>query len=211
MGRPLVVHVWERVRSARLIDRVVVATDDDRIDAAVSAAGGEVVRTDATLRSGSDRCAQALDRLGIVDGVVINVQGDVPLVSPDDLDRLVGAFSDPTVQVATGSRPLPDADRLDRARVKVVTALDGRALYFSRAPIPSVGAARLHVGLYAFRAAALRAFAALPQTPLELAEDLEQLRMLEHGWSIHVLGLAAECPSVDTPEDLERLRATLAA
>ena len=207
----MVVHVWDRVRSARRIDRVVVATDDLRIEAAVLAVGGEVVRTDPGLRSGSDRCAQALDRLGVHDGVVVNVQGDVPLVAPGDLDRLVDAFDDDNVQVATGSRPLAPSDRDDRARVKVVTALDGQALYFSRSPIPSAGPARLHVGLYAFRVAALRAFAALPQTPLELAEDLEQLRMLEHGWPIHVLGLATECPSVDTPEDLERLRATLAA
>ena len=193
------------------MQRVVVATDDDRIQAAVEGAGGEVVRTSPALASGSDRCAAAVAALGLESAVVLNVQGDVPLVEPADLDRLVAAFDQPGVTVATGSRPLEPAHRGNPARVKVVTTLDGRALYFSRAAVPHGGPWQLHVGLYAFRASALRAFAALPRSPLERSEDLEQLRLLEHGVSIHVVPLSAACPSIDTPDDLDRLRATLAA
>ena len=140
----------------------------------------------------------------------MNVQGDQPLVRPRDLDALVQAARDGRADVTTGWRPLTDpSDARDPARVKVVCAADGRALYFSRQAIPAAGPWRLHVGVYAYRGDALTRFSALPRTPLERAEDLEQLRLLEHGLSIMTVPMGADCPSVDTPHDLERIRASL--
>lgn len=209
-GRPMVVRVWERVRRAQ-VDRVVVATDDARIGEAARAVGAEVVMT-GECASGTDRVAAAAAQLraaGVEARVVVNVQGDEPLLDPQAVDRVVAGLGQ-GASISTGATPL-DADVENPARVKVVADDAGCALYFSRLPIPHGGPWRLHVGLYAFTAPALRRVAALPAHPLEAAERLEQLRWLAAGERIAVVDVPAPHPSVDTPEDLARVRALWAA
>jgi 3-deoxy-manno-octulosonate cytidylyltransferase (CMP-KDO synthetase) len=227
-GKTLIERVYERARRARTVDHVLVATDDERIAAAVRGFGGEAVMTSPAHATGSDRLAEAAR--GIEAEIVVNVQGDEPLLDPRSIDAAVEALRrDPTAHVATVSAPLRSAEEmLQRSVVKVVTDGEGRALYFSRSPIPCVrdtggegeraaatqaiarGLARRHVGLYAFRREALVRFAALPRSALEEAEGLEQLRALEHGMRVTVVPLELEDGiSVDTPEDLERARALL--
>ena len=203
-GQPMVVRVWERVMRTPGVDRVMVATDDDRIAAAVLAVGGEVART-GVCASGTDRVAAAVAALDIAADVVVNVQGDEPLVDHEAIAAVVAGVDD-RHPIATGAAPL-DGNPADPARVKVVCDHEGSALYFSRQPIPTGGPWRLHVGLYAFTPAALRAVAALPPSGLERSESLEQLRWLEAGWRVRVVPVPAPFPSVDTPADLERVRA----
>lgn len=205
-GRPMVAWVVQRCRAARRIDAVIVATDDPRIAAAAREAGAEVVMTSSAHATGSDRVAEAARLLGLpADARLVNVQGDEPLVEPQTIDRLAAALDDPAVQIATAAAPLV-GDPADPARVKVVCDARGRALYFSRAPIPHGGPWRVHLGLYAFRGDALQRYTSLPRTPLEQAERLEQLRLLEHGVPLHVVAVDRHHPSVDTPEDLDRVR-----
>jgi 3-deoxy-manno-octulosonate cytidylyltransferase (CMP-KDO synthetase) len=225
-GRPMVRHVYERARSARRIERVVVATDDERVAAAVRGFGGEVILTSTGHVSGTDRVAEAAR--GLAAEIVVNVQGDEPMLDPAAVDAAVDALlADPTLDIATLSVPLASVDEmLEASVVKVVADARGRALYFSRSPIPFVrrgasaresaaaavaeGLARKHVGLYAFRRAALERFVALPPSRLEQAESLEQLRALENGLEIGVVEVAdAGGVAVDTPEDLEKVRALL--
>ncbi|MDP2304568.1 MAG: 3-deoxy-manno-octulosonate cytidylyltransferase [Pseudomonadota bacterium] len=203
-GTPMVVRVWNRVRRAEGIDRVLVATDDARIAEIVRAHGGEAVMTGPCV-SGTDRVAEAARNRGA--RVVVNVQGDEPFVDPTDITRVGAAVSDGT-PIATAAAPLTEGVE-DPARVKVVCDEAGRALYFSRHPIPHGGPWRLHVGIYAFTAAALEAVAGLPPSPLERAERLEQLRWLEAGYRIRVVPVPEGPLSVDTPEDLIRARARL--
>ena len=202
-------HVLDRVRLAARVDRVLVATDDERIADAARSAGGEVVMTSPLHRSGTDRVEEAVRALPADIDRIINVQGDEPLVDPEAIDAVIGALDEPGADVATAMAPLAATEAHEPARVKVVTDNAGRALYFSRAPIPHGGPWWLHVGLYAFRRDALRRFALTPPTPLEAIERLEQLRLLETGVPIRVVPVARPSPSVDTPEDLAALRALL--
>jgi 3-deoxy-manno-octulosonate cytidylyltransferase (CMP-KDO synthetase) len=215
-GRPLVAHVVERARQARGVDVVAVATDDERIARAARAAGAVAVLT-GDAPTGTDRVAQAARTLSPAPDVVVNLQGDEPLIEPEAIETLVLAMSDPRVKMATLARPL-EAGELERPHVvKVVTDIVGDALYFSRAPIPHRRAggqsplARAHVGIYGFTAAFLYEFAALPPGRLEGEEALEQLRALEHGHRIRVADTRYRGFGIDTPEDLERARALLAA
>ena len=229
-GKPMIQHVHERVRRARRPDRVLVATDDERIASVVRGFGGEVVMTSRDHATGTDRLAEAAR--GTDAEIVINVQGDEPLVDPEGIDAAVdGLAKDPALDIATLSLPLRDVrEMLSPSVVKVVCDARGDALYFSRSPIPAVrhgsstdpreaaeaavarGLARKHVGLYVYRRASLLRFAALPPSPLEVAEGLEQLRALEHGMRIRVVQReGAAGPAVDTLEDLERVRALIAA
>ena len=209
-GRPLIRHVVERALAAPGVARVVVATDDARIEAAVRGFGGEVVRTRPDHVSGSDRCAEAAERL--TEPVVVNVQGDEPLFEPKDLAAVAEAAARPENDLATLAHPLADAAAAaSPAVVKVVTAADGRALYFSRAPIPfdraagtAARTARAHVGIYAFRRERLLAYARLPAGTLAAVESLEQLRALEAGWRIAVLPASRPAFGIDTPEDYRR-------
>lgn len=206
-GKPMVQHVVERVRRVPEIERVVVLTDDERIFDAVTAFGGEVEMTPVDCASGTDRIAYAATRWQA--RAVINVQGDEPLIDPGAVSLLARHLADhPDEQMATLATPLPK-DRLDDPNaVKVVTTLDGRALYFSRSGIPyprKDGHARplLHVGIYGYRRDVLLRLAGLDPTPLEQTESLEQLRALEHGIPIRVLRLAdVRGRGVDTAEDL---------
>lgn len=224
----MIQHVHERVRRARRPDRVLVATDDERIAAVVRGFGGEAVMTSREHATGTDRLAEVAR--GTDAELVVNVQGDEPLLDPEGIDRAIAVMEeDPTLPMATLSLPLRDAEEmLSPAVVKVVTDAKGDALYFSRSPIPHLraagadvraaaeevvgrGLARKHVGLYVYRRDALVRFASLPPSPLEEAEGLEQLRALHHGMRIRVVSMSGEGGvSVDTPQDLERVRALLA-
>jgi 3-deoxy-manno-octulosonate cytidylyltransferase (CMP-KDO synthetase) len=214
-GKALVLRVLERARAARRIARLLVATDDERIAAAVEAFGGEVVMTSEAHASGTDRLAEVARALPA--DVFVNIQGDEPLLDPQDIDRLVECLdADPSSDMATLSDPLLDArEARDPNVVKVVCDASGRALYFSRSPIPYVlarqdgggGAGRpspwlRHVGLYAYRRGFLLEFASWSPGALETLEGLEQLRTLERGRTIRVLRARGRYHGVDTPEDV---------
>jgi 3-deoxy-manno-octulosonate cytidylyltransferase (CMP-KDO synthetase) len=214
-GRPMVLHVVDACRRSRVFAEVVVATDDVRIAEVVASAGARAELTRPDHASGTDRVAEVAGRLS-VDGrsVVVNVQGDEPLVEPGALATLVTAFDDPAVEMATLVRPLAEEERALPQVVKAV--LDGRgdALYFSRADVPFArdgGPVQrwAHLGLYGYRKETLARLARLPPTPLERAESLEQLRALEHGIRIRCLRTEARSLGVDTPEDLARAEALL--
>lgn len=214
-GSPIVAHVVARAREARGVDVVAVATDDDRIARAAESAGAAAIMTGAAA-TGTDRVAEAARKLAPAADVVVNLQGDEPLIEPEAIETLVGAMAG-GVEMGTLARPLEPGE-LDRSQVvKVVTDLSGNALYFSRAPIPHRRAggasplARAHVGIYAFTAAFLQTFARLPPGRLEREESLEQLRALEHGHRIRVADTTYRGFGIDTPEDLERARGLLAA
>lgn len=201
----MVVHVLEAVRGARRVDRVIVATDDERIAERVRDAGGEAVLTSPHAASGTDRVAEVARRFPA--DVVVNVQGDEPLMPPENVDRAVATLlSEPGRGLATLACPVAAEAAPDPNVVKVAVARDGRALYFSRSPIPyfrqGAPAYRKHLGIYAYRGDALAAVAALPPSPLERAESLEQLRWLEAGHTIWVGEAAGDSIGVDTPEDL---------
>jgi 3-deoxy-manno-octulosonate cytidylyltransferase (CMP-KDO synthetase) len=227
-GKTMIQRVHERARAAATVDRVVVATDDQRIADVVRSFGGEAVMTSPLHATGTDRLAEAVR--GLEAEVVVNVQGDEPMLDPAGIDAVARALlHDPSLPIATLSLPLRRAEEmLLPSVVKVVCDARGDALYFSRSPIPHVrlGAssdphaaaeasvarclARKHVGLYAYRREALLRFASLPPSPLEEAEGLEQLRALHHGMRIRVVPVDGEgSVAVDTPEDLERVRALL--
>ena len=206
-GRPMVLHVLAAARTARRLDRVVVATDDPRIADVVRGDGGEAVLTSADAASGTDRLAEAAR--GIPADVYVNVQGDEPLMAPENIDVAVETLlAGPGREVATVALAAGDEVADDPDVVKVVTAADGRALYFSRAPIPfprtGKPAYRKHLGLYAYRAETLQKLAALPPSRLERIESLEQLRWLEAGWTIWVGEAAFDSIGVDRPEDLAK-------
>ena len=209
----MIEHVYRRAAEADLVDAVVVATDDRRILDAVEAFGGIARMTSGAHRTGTDRAAEIAADLPAE--IIVNVQGDEPLIDPAMISSVVTPFrEDASVQMTTARRALSDPeDLLNPHVVKVVADGRGDALYFSRSPIPNgAGAAPLgagafvHVGLYAFRRDFLLRFAALPQTPLELAESLEQLRALEHGYRIRTVVTEHHSIGVDTPDDLERAR-----
>lgn len=213
-GKYLIQHVYERVAAARMVDRVLVATDDERICEAVSSFGGEVVMTSPDHASGTDRVAEAVGRTDCE--VVVNVQGDEPELEPEAIDRLVTTLRESDCPMATLAcafsdvrRVDPDADPSSADRVKIVIS-SGRALYFSRSLVPFVRHENssyegpfLHVGIYAYRRAFLLEFAGWPPTMLERLEGLEQLRALEHGCPIAVAVVERAAAGVDTPADYE--------
>lgn len=213
-GRPLLAHTLERCLAARRPARVVAAVDCEELAEAARAAGAEAVLTDPDLPSGSDRvwaAAQALPDAARL----VNVQGDEAEIEPEAVDAVCAALEE-GAEAVTLSAPLPDEAFGDPAAVKVVTALDGRALYFSRAPIPhprTAGAAapRLHVGVYGYARATLAAFAGWAPTPLERAEGLEQLRLLEHGVALRVLEWSHAFLGIDTRKDYDAFLRRLAS
>jgi 3-deoxy-manno-octulosonate cytidylyltransferase (CMP-KDO synthetase) len=215
-GQPMIQRVYERAQLTRDVDRVLVATDDERIRAAVTAFGGTVVMTSRAHRTGTDRIAEVA--AGLDADIVVNVQGDLPLLDPGMVDAAVAPLcGDEGLPMATIKTPIGTrAERDNPNVVKVVTDRHGYALYFSRSPLPyhrDGGAAPLgdkHIGLYAYRRDFLLSFAKLAPTPLEQAEQLEQLRALEWGFRVKVADVAAASIEVDTPADLERVRAVLA-
>ena len=213
-GKPLIQHVWETVSRARGLDEVVVATDDARIAHAVQAFGGKVCMTSPDCRSGSDRVREVAASLAA--DVYVNVQGDEPLLEASAIERLRDVFTeDASVQVATLCSRISEEQARSPHQVKVIRDHAGNALYFSRAPLPFVRDSGEsteflgHVGIYAYRADALRGFASLPFSPLEQAEKLEQLRFLQAGIPVRVLEVPPMGAGVDTPEDLERVCAVV--
>jgi len=227
-GRPMIEHVYRRAAAARGVDAVVVATDDERIAAAVTAFGGVVRMTQRSHRTGTDRIAEVARDLACE--IVVNVQGDLPLIEPDVITDAAAALErDPELQMSTVRRRITDQTEYTNPNVvKVVVDRHGHALYFSRSPIPFMredgpaeagrharGAGRhaavyKHLGLYVYRRAFLLALTTLAQTPLEVAESLEQLRVLEHGYRIATVETQYESIEVDTPDDLERVRRQMA-
>ncbi|MDQ5858179.1 MAG: 3-deoxy-manno-octulosonate cytidylyltransferase [Acidobacteriota bacterium] len=204
-GRPMVLHVLDAARAARRLDRVIVATDDARIAEVVRQDGGEAVLTSPEAASGTDRLAEAA--LRAPGDVYVNVQGDEPLMAPENIDVAVETLlARPEREIATVALAADERAADDPDVVKVVIAADGRALYFSRAAIPFPRSGkpvyRKHLGLYAYRAETLQKLAALPPSPLERTESLEQLRWLEAGWTIWVGEAAFDSIGVDRPEDL---------
>lgn len=231
-GAPMVVRVMQRAQASGASE-VWVATDHAPVEDAVRAAGGQAILTRADHPSGTDRLAEVVERLGWADeDIVVNVQGDEPLIPPELVAQVAQALADaPDAAIATAAHPIHSAEEFfNPAVVKVVCDAQGDAMTFSRAPIPwardafaadrgnlpaslpaNLGALR-HIGLYAYRVSFLRRYAALAPSPLEGIEMLEQLRALWHGYKIRVITLDAAPPAgVDTPEDLERVRAAFAA
>ncbi len=223
-GLPMIQHVCQQVGQAGMVDRVIVATDDERIAQVVEEFGGEVVLTRADHPTGTDRLAEVAEQID--SELIVNVQGDEPLIDPRMIDQAVAPLLE-NEQLMMGTL----ASRIDQFDdfynpnvVKVVRALSGRALYFSRAPIPcprdldseqlsealpQLGLLR-HIGLYVYRRALLLEYPTWPKTPLENLENLEQLRALERGIGLHVAVTEFSCHGVDTPADLERVSLLIA-
>jgi len=216
-GQPMIVHCLRRAQEAGFA-RVAVACGDARIAEAVTAAGGEAVLTDPNHPSGSDRIFEALQKLD-ADGrhdAVINLQGDLPAIDPKVIAAALTPLADPAIDIATLATPILDQHEVDdRNVVKAVLSLGagqsvGRALYFSRRPVPGgEGPLWHHIGIYAYRRAALERFVALKPSPLEKRESLEQLRALENGMSIAAAVVDTLPLGVDTPADLARIRAAM--
>jgi len=210
-GRPMVRRVVEGVAGASTVDRVLVATDDERIADAVKDTSAGAVMTPSDLPSGSDRVAFVAQEYDA--GIVVNVQGDQPLVRGEWLDRGVEALrGDPEADLVSFMAPCPEEDVENPDRAKVVVDRDRRALYFSRSPIPHRrhdGAVFGHVGIYVYRREALMRFTDREPTPLESAESLEQLRVLEHGGTIRLVELPSIPPEVDRPQDVEAVERKL--
>ena len=205
-GKPLIEHVYRRVQKASFVNRIVVATDDRRIADAVERFGGTACMTRNDHSSGTDRLAEAAQGLA-PETLVVNVQGDEPMIEPGDIDRAVEAAAAGDAEIVTLMTKISNSTEENRNRVKVVTDVNGMALYFSRSRIPSGGTCFLHLGLYVYRVDFLQKFTKLERTPLEIAESLEQLRALEHGYRIRVIEVENESWGIDTPEDLQRFRA----
>jgi 3-deoxy-manno-octulosonate cytidylyltransferase (CMP-KDO synthetase) len=212
-GRPMVEWVWRAASASGLMDPVVVATDAEEVADICLARSIPVVMTSPACPSGSDRVREVSRQIDA--DIYVNIQGDEPTLTADFFPPLLDLFDRPEVEVSTLSVRCPPEEFSNPNAVKVVTALDGRALYFSRATIPfdrdQVGFSgyRKHLGIYAYRRAALERFAALPPSPLEKLERLEQLRLLENGIDLYVADAPRDTIGVDTEEDLVRAEALL--
>ena len=216
-GKTVIQRVWEQV--SRVIDDVAVATDDRRIADGVEAFGGRAVMTSPDHRSGTDRCYEACCKIGGEYDVVVNVQGDEPFIAPSQIRALAASFDDERTDIATLVKPFAPSDGIEALEnpnsPKVVLDSESRAVYFSRSVIPYLrGVERgewlarhtfyKHIGMYAFRREVLREVTSLPQSSLEKAESLEQLRWIENGYKIGVGITDVETVGIDTPEDLVR-------
>ena len=213
-GKPVIQRVYEQVAS--LLDATYVATDDDRIYNAVQQFGGRAIMTSPTHKSGTDRIEEAMQKIGGDYDVVVNIQGDEPFVRREQIEALCACFTDPTTQIATLGKPFDSMEAVENPNSpKIVVDNNGFALYFSRSIIPFVRNKEKkdwleaypylkHLGLYAYRREVLSEITRLPQSSLEIAESLEQLRWLQNGYRIRVGITEQETVGIDTPEDLER-------
>ena len=218
-GKSMIERVY--IQASKALEHVYVATDDARIEAEVKRFGGRVIMTSPDHQSGTDRVAEALDEIQrlkkIHIDVVLNIQGDEPFIQPNQLEKLMGCFSDHETDIATLVKPINTNDDIFNPNfVKVVADLKGKALYFSRSPIPFIRNKDKeqwllshpylkHLGIYAYRTSVLKEITGLPQSSLEIAESLEQLRWLENGYTIRVKKTNFESIAIDTPDDLNRL------
>ena len=204
--------VYEGASKATLLDELIVATDDQRIYEEVLRFGGKVILTSAAHQSGTERCAEVLSHFPAYE-LVINIQGDEPLVAAEQLDQLLGAFLDKTVQIATLVHPdVTPSDLLNVNRIKVLADHQQNAIYFSRSAVPNMHYAKVHhfpwlrhIGLYAYTSAVLKQIASLAPCALEQAESLEQLRWLYYGYKIRLVQTHIETPNIDVPEDVEKV------
>lgn len=208
-GRPMVQRVYEQCAKAKLVDRIIVATEDERIIDCVTGFGGEAVMTSSKHHSGTDRVIEAVKNIKC--DIVVNVQGDEPFIDPSSIDKVVKPFSeDRSVQVATPAVKFKNIDDVkDPNKVKVIVDKNGYGIYFSRSPIPFDGYEERfnylkHIGIYSFRKNFLLKFGSLKKTPLELKERLEQLRIIENGYKIKVVLIGKDSIAIDTPEDILR-------
>ncbi len=223
-GKTVIQRVYEQV--VGVLDEAYVATDDVRIEEAVKAFGGKVVMTSVNHKSGTDRCYEAFCKVGSGYDVIVNIQGDEPFIQRSQLEAIKACFEDDATQIATLVKPFTPEDGFDALEnvnsPKVVVNRNMNALYFSRSIIPyqrnkekiewlSGHTYYKHIGLYAYRAAVLKEITALPQSSLELAESLEQLRWLENGYTIKVGITTVETIGIDTPQDLVRAEQFLQA
>ena len=222
-GKPLIQRVYEQVRAT--VDELAVATDDERIADAVRHFGGRVVLTSTEHQSGTDRCYEAFLKVGDTFDIVVNIQGDEPFIQPDQIKLLKNCFFETDTQIATLVKPFDMDDDFEQTlsnpnTPKVVLNNHGEALYFSRSVIPYIRGKEQtawlkmhtfykHIGLYAFRQDILKEITALPRSPLEIAESLEQLRWLQNGYKIKTAITCQETIGIDTPEDLEQARKLL--
>ncbi|MCD6090799.1 MAG: 3-deoxy-manno-octulosonate cytidylyltransferase [Bacteroidales bacterium] len=219
-GKSMIQRVYEQASKAKSLEGVIVATDDKRIFDHVKGFGGEVVMTDPTQPSGTDRCNEVVRKLQNKEqkyDVIVNIQGDEPFINPVQIDQLTEAFSLEETEIATLIKPIKDIELLNNPNVvKVVRQKNGKALYFSRYAIPYFREKKTdeifkkadyykHLGIYAYRTNILNQICALPKSKLEEAESLEQLRWLENGFSIQTKITKFESLAVDTPEDLLKL------
>lgn len=219
-GKPVIEHVYRQVSS--VMEDVFVATDDQRIYDAVEAFGGKAIMTRSDHKSGTDRICEALEKVGGSFDVVINIQGDEPFIQKSQLETVMQCFDDPRTQIATLGKPFESMEAVENPNSpKIVLDNDGYALYFSRSVIPFVRGKEheewlshfpylKHIGLYAYRTEVLREISKLPQSTLELAESLEQLRWLQNGYKIKVGLTDVETIGIDTPEDLQRAEEKMA-
>ena len=223
-GKPMIQRVYEQVKD--VLDSVCVATDDIRIENAVKAFGGQVVMTSDQHRSGTDRCYEAYQKIGEGYDVIVNIQGDEPFIHPEQIQTIKTCFADANTQIATLVKPFRSDDDFESTLFnpnspKVVLNKNNEAMYFSRSIIPYIRGTKYtewlpshtfykHIGLYAYRAQVLKEITQLPQSALELAESLEQLRWLENGYKIKVGITEQETIGIDTPEDMEKALAFLA-
>nr|WP_297001095.1 3-deoxy-manno-octulosonate cytidylyltransferase [Prevotella sp.] len=213
-GKPVIQHVYEKV--AAVLEAAYVATDDERIYDVVKSFGGQVVMTRTDHKSGTDRIEEAIEKIGGEWDVVVNVQGDEPFVAKSQLDTICHCFDDPTTQIATLGKPFESMEAVQNPNSpKIVVDNMGFAMYFSRSVIPYVRGKEKsswlthypflkHLGIYAYRKDVLRQVTLLPQSSLEIAESLEQLRWLQNGFKIKVGTTDVETVGIDTPQDLER-------
>lgn len=213
-GKPVIQHVYEKV--AAVLEAAYVATDDERIYDVVKSFGGQVVMTRTDHKSGTDRIEEAIEKIGGEWDVVVNVQGDEPFVAKSQLDTICHCFDDPTTQIATLGKPFKSMEAVQNPNSpKIVVDNMGFAMYFSRSVIPYVRGKEKsswlthypflkHLGIYAYRKDVLRQVTQLPQSSLEIAESLEQLRWLQNGFKIKVGTTDVETVGIDTPQDLER-------
>lgn len=221
-GKTMIQRVYEQASKAKSLSKVVVATDDDRIAGEVTNFGGEFIFTSSDHQSGTDRCAEVIETLTGYD-IVINIQGDEPFIEPAQIDLLTSCFTEEKVQLATLIKSIQSQESVYNPNSpKVVIDVNGRALYFSRSPIPFIRNGEpgvwaekhqfyQHIGIYGYRTEALKAITQLPPSSLEIAESLEQLRWIENGFYIQTKVTDLETVAIDTPEDLLKLNNLLDA
>lgn len=218
-GKSMIRRVYEQAAKASGIDKVLVATDDDRIAAEVKSFGGEFIMTSSNHQSGTDRCAEVIEQVPGFD-VVLNIQGDEPFIDPAQIDLLISCFTDPQVQLATLIKAIHTPEELFNHNLpKVILNSKKEAVYFSRQTIPYIRNAEKeiwlkahqfykHIGIYGYTAPVLLEITKLPPSPLEIAESLEQLRWVENGYSIQTRITTIETIAIDTPEDLNKINSS---
>jgi 3-deoxy-manno-octulosonate cytidylyltransferase (CMP-KDO synthetase) len=217
-GMSMIERVYKQAQKASSLSKVIVATDDERIVQAVKQFNGKVMMTSATHQSGTDRCAEVAGNLKEEFDIIINIQGDEPYINPEQINEVANCFNNSEVQIATLIKKIDSPEELNSSNiVKVVLNKNSEALYFSRQPIPYLRNVELkewlnnhtyykHIGIYGFRSNVLKELVKLPSSSLEKAESLEQLRWLENGYSINAHGTTYSSVSIDTPEDLKKIR-----